>query len=265
MAIRQQANYGGHLVSVRRGMHFRTVHFLGLRYTLQQQHHGTSHRSHIYGLVGRVEHQDGLLHQRRTSRHHRIVGSTTGRTFGARHSCGSRIGGMAPPGIARVWPHGAHRAFLGSSSPKPATGLRTARATVSPITDFAPASSSAREQASSVAPVVITSSTSKTRRLSTWVPGGGAKAPRTDSPRSSTLTTRLSGRGRVRISSTAWRGKRSLLARGLASRSAWLYPRSFSRTRCSGTGTTTSARSASRSRSASSASRAANQPPSGSP
>jgi len=126
------------------------------------------------------------------------VDSTTGRTFGARHSCGSRIGGMAPPGIARVWPHGAHRAFLGSSSPKPATGLRTSRATVSPITDFAPASSSAREQASSVAPVVITSSTSKTRRLSTWVPGRVAKAPRSDSQPSSRLSTRLSGRGRVR-------------------------------------------------------------------
>ena len=50
--------------------------------------------------------------------------------------------------------------------------------TVSPSTDFAPESSKARAQAPSVAPVVNTSSTSKTRCLSTWLPGCVANAPR---------------------------------------------------------------------------------------
>jgi hypothetical protein len=49
---------------------------------------------------------------------------------------------------------------------------------------FGSCNSKRLEQASSVAPVVITSSTSKTRKLSTWVPGRVAKAPRTDSQRS---------------------------------------------------------------------------------
>src|SRR5713226_1161293 len=43
------------------------------------------------------------------------------------------------------------------------TGFWTARATVSPATDLAPASRNALEQASSVAPDVNTLSTSKTR------------------------------------------------------------------------------------------------------
>src|ERR1051325_4332996 len=49
--------------------------------------------------------------------------------------------------------------------------LLTARATVSATTDLAPASLNARAQASKVAPVVNTSSTSRTRRLSTWLLG----------------------------------------------------------------------------------------------
>ena len=95
-----------------------------------------------------------------------------------------------------------------------------ARATVSAITDLAPASRSARALASSVAPVVNTSSTSKKRKLSTWLPGRVAKAPRTDSQRSSNLSTCLSGRARVRTSSNALCGKRSLLANSLESRAA---------------------------------------------
>jgi hypothetical protein len=63
--------------------------------------------------------------------------------------------------------------------------FKTARATVNPITDLAPASRKVLAHESSVAPEVITSSTSKTRKLSTWLPGRVAKAPRTDSHRSS--------------------------------------------------------------------------------
>ena len=146
----------------------------------------------------------------------------------------------------------------------PVRGFLMARATVSPITDLAPASRRARALASSVAPVVNTSSTSKTRILSTWLPGRVAKAPRTDSHLSSKLSTCLSGRARVRISSTALWGNRSLFARGLESSAAWLYPRSRSRSRCSGTGTTTSAASLSPSAFTTSASRSANYLPSGS-
>src|SRR5262249_39642698 len=61
-----------------------------------------------------------------------------------------------------------------------------------------PASRSAFEQASSVAPVVITSSSSKTRRLSTWLPGGSSKAPRTTAQRSRSVNTSLCGRRFVR-------------------------------------------------------------------
>jgi hypothetical protein len=58
-------------------------------------------------------------------------------------------------------------------------GFRTtARATVKQDTPVAPASRNAFARASTVAPVVITSSTSKTRLLSTWLPGRVAKAPR---------------------------------------------------------------------------------------
>jgi hypothetical protein len=112
------------------------------------------------------------------------------------------------------------------------------------ITDLAPGPRSVLAQASSVAPVVNTSSTSKTRKLSTWLPGRVAKAPRTDSQRSSKLSTCLSGRARVPISSTALCGNPSLLASGLESSTAWLYPRSRCRSRCRGTGTTTFAASA---------------------
>src|SRR5207245_3782739 len=142
--------------------------------------------------------------------------------LGARHKLARNFGGIAPPGIDRHVPVCAHRAFLGLSyhSLVSGRGFLRARATVSPTTDLAPASRSARAQASSVAPVVNTSSTSKTRRLSTWLPGRVAKAPRTDSQRSSKLSTCLSGRALVRINSTALCGNRSRFARGLEIRAA---------------------------------------------
>jgi hypothetical protein len=118
--------------------------------------------------------------------------------------------------------------FSGYHSLELGKGFLTARATVSPTTDLAPASSNARAHASSVAPVVNTSSNSKTRRLSTWLPGRVAKAPRTDSQCSSKVRICLSGRARVRISSTALCGNPSRFASGFESSAAWLYPRSRS-------------------------------------
>ena len=105
----------------------------------------------------------------------------------------------------------------------------TALATVNPTTDLAPASSNALAHASSVAPVVITSSTSKTRLLSTWLPGRVAKAPRTMRQRSSLLSMCLSGRALVRMSKTGLRGRPAVSASVSAISSAWLNPRSRSR------------------------------------
>src|SRR5713101_7877544 len=87
-----------------------------------------------------------------------------------------------------------------------------ARATATPRTSAAPASRSAFAQASSVAPVVITSSTSKTRSLSTWLPGHVAKAPRTASHVSLDVRRCLSGRGRFLTKSTPWCGSLSRFA-----------------------------------------------------
>src|SRR2546428_2587728 len=131
---------------------------------------------------------------------------------------------MAPPGIHRHVPVCAHHALFSLSyhSLVLGTGFLTARATVSPITDLAPASRNARAQASSVAPVVNTSSINKTRKLSTWLPGRVAKAPRTDSQRSSRLRIRLSGRARVRINRTDLCGSLRRFAKGLEISAAWL-------------------------------------------
>ena len=62
--------------------------------------------------------------------------------------------------------------------------LETTRATVEPITAPAPAFLSTRERASSVAPVVITSLISRTRRLSTRSPSGSGsrRAPNPSAP-----------------------------------------------------------------------------------
>src|SRR6516225_9222000 len=48
---------------------------------------------------------------------------------------------------------------------------------------------------SSVAPVVITSSSNKTRRLPTWLPGRISKAPRTAAHRSRSVNTSCAGLG----------------------------------------------------------------------
>src|SRR5467141_5344672 len=200
---------------MRRRVHFRVVHLFRLRHALQHQDHRAPHRRHVDRLVRRVQHQYRLLHQRCPARRIQVVGSTACGTFGTGQNLARHFGGVAPPGIHRHVPVCAHRAFLGLSyhSLVLGRGFLTARATVSPATDLAPASRSALAQASSVTPVVNTSSTSKPRTLSTWLPGRVAKAPRTDSHLSSKLSTCLPGRARMRINNTALCGKRSLFAR----------------------------------------------------
>src|SRR5271170_1213901 len=131
-------------------------------------------------------------------------------TLSAGRSASAYFRGRPPPEISRLGPVCAHRAtlpcepyYLRLPRTGAGSGFLAARATVSPSTDLAPDSSSALAHSFSVAPVVITSSTSKTRFLSTWLPGRVAKAPRTDSQRSSRVSTCLGGLGRVLISRTA--------------------------------------------------------------
>ena len=96
----------------------------------------------------------------------------------ARHRHSTRFGDVSPPVVKGVWSSRcAHRASFGYLRVTNETQL--ARAIVSPSTDLAPASHNAREHASSVAPVVITSSSSRIRKLSTRPPFGTAKTPRT--------------------------------------------------------------------------------------
>src|SRR5690349_12285299 len=146
-------------------MNFRIVHLLRLRHALQEQHHGAPDRRHVDGLVRRIQHKHRLLHQRCTPRHDRVVGSTVRGIRGTGRSGPSRLGGIAPSEIDRLWPVCAHRATFVYSLPFSGAGkgFLTARATVSPMTHLTPESSRALAHASSVAPVVITSSTSKTR------------------------------------------------------------------------------------------------------
>lgn len=96
--------------------------------------------------------------------------STAWGSFGG--SPGGGLGGSAPPEIERFWPSCAHSAcFLGPTRPSLPHG-----ATASPMTDLAPASPSTLAHASRVAQVVSTSSTSKTRSLSTSPPGARGKS-----------------------------------------------------------------------------------------
>lgn len=135
---------------------------------------------------------------------------------------------------------------------------------VKPDTDRAPASRNARAHASNVAPVVITSSSSRIRKLSTRPRSDTAKAPRTASQRSSFRSKCFSGRGFDRRSNPGRYGRPSRLASGRPTRSTWLKPRSFRRCRCSGTGTMMSTAKSSASSRTISARCFANQPPRGS-
>src|ERR1700674_1623562 len=143
MPVRQQADHRRHFMSMRRGMHFRVMHFFCLRHAFQHQHHGAAHGRHIDRLIRRIQNQHRLLHQRYTARRNRVVESTARGIFGTGRSRANRFGGVTPPvvdrsavthGIDRHWPLCAHRAFLGLAyhSLELGIGLLAARATVSP-------------------------------------------------------------------------------------------------------------------------------------
>src|SRR5246127_1611542 len=77
-----------------------------------------------------------------------------------------------------------------------------ARAMVKPTIVRAPASRNPRAHAPSFTPVVITSSSNKTRKLSTRPPSRMAKAPPAASERSSLRSLCFSGRGLARVKRT---------------------------------------------------------------
>src|SRR5260370_1385408 len=83
-----------------------------------------------------------------------------------------------------LFAHCAHRAYLGSTLKADLSRVQHSKGNVHPTTVLAPALRNAFAHASSVAPVVITLSTSKTRLLSTWLPEPVAKALRTAFERS---------------------------------------------------------------------------------
>lgn len=92
---------------------------------------------------------------------------------------------MSPPVVYRLWSSCIHRPSLFQL---PGVVAWPARAMVRPTTDFAPPSRSARLHSSRAAPAVITSSSSRIRKLSTRCPFPSAKAPRTAIQRCSSVT-----------------------------------------------------------------------------
>ena len=174
---------------MRRRMNFGAVHLFGLRHAFQKKHHSPPNGSDVNGLIRGVEDEDGFLHQ----------GSTMGCERGdvpanqiprsARHRHSTRFGDVSPPVVKGVWSSRcAHRASFGYL--RVTNETQRAPAILSPSTHLAPASHNAREHASSVALVVITSSSSRIRKLSTRPPVATAKTPRTVSERVSDLTRR---------------------------------------------------------------------------
>src|ERR1700676_268016 len=218
MPVSEQSNHRGHPVRMRRGVHFDVMQFFGLRHALQHQYHRAPYRCYVDRLVRGVQHQHRLLHQRHAAGRYWRWESTAGGTLGAGHSRSTCIGGMAPPGIDHAWPPCAHRASLGYDPTEDVR--RRSLKPRGPLSTRSPIWRLPRD--TSPAPEVITSSTSKTRKLSTWLPGRVAKAPRTDSQRSSRVSRCFSGRGRMRVSRTDLYGRPRRFARGLAMRAAWL-------------------------------------------
>src|ERR1019366_3670532 len=142
-------------------MHFHVIDFFRLRHALDHQNHRATDRGNIDRFKCRVQDEDRLLHDRRLS---------SNRGYGAwwalltpRFRQGARS--ERPTTLAKCFHIPILWYYTGASG---VINCGSARATVRPATRDAPARLRAREQASSVAPVVNTSSTSKTRSLSTW-------------------------------------------------------------------------------------------------
>src|SRR5229473_699298 len=213
--VGQQANHRRHLQRPRRGMELCVVVLLDLGHALEHQHHGAANRRRkLWNSQCVSPQQPGSPGRARSWPC--CNDSSSSRSF-------FLAGHLWPRAL--IWPgtyvarcHFA-RWMTGSGA---ACRLCETLAAVIPKTWEAPAPRNARAQASSVAPVVITSSTSKTLRLSTRLPGRAAKAPRTVSQRSCKLSFSLSGRGFVRTSSADRNGSPSCRANGRAISSAWL-------------------------------------------
>src|ERR1700722_204467 len=144
-------------------MHMSVVDLFRLGDPLDHQNHGTPHCRHIDRFECRIQDQYRFLHNGRFS---------CDRGYGTRRALiapGLRQGYRPGKSTALARRFHSPRSRYGTDK-SAATTCGNARATVRPTTRLAPACLRAREQASRVAPVVNTSSTSKTRSLSTWAP-----------------------------------------------------------------------------------------------
>ena len=165
--ICQQPNHGGHFDGSRSRVYLRMVDLFRLGHSLEHQDHGAAHGCNIDGLEGSVQNEDRLLHDGRLA---------NGRRNPPRRArLASDFRRVLWPGRPTDLARWFHSPKSWSCNPASAAGYRgKALATVRPTTRAAPAPFRAREQASKVAPVVNTSSTSKTRSLSTGARSHGA-------------------------------------------------------------------------------------------
>jgi hypothetical protein len=118
------------------------------------------------------------------------------------------LGGYGAPGSRSVPAVVRSPRFLGLRLVGIYHRMSRARTTVSAITDFGPSLAALCHNASRMAPLINTWSTSKTRGLSTSLLGGVAKAPRPDASRSSCFVgslRRLGWRPRPDGASFPWR------------------------------------------------------------
>src|SRR5207253_7840805 len=139
----------------------------GLRHSLEQQHHGPADRRNIDRLKRGVQHQYRFLHHGRSALRRRGGWQTWQTTI----ANGWRQDWLILPTYTVVRWVRVHGSGFPRDNSQPVPSRREiARATVRATTLDAPAFRRALEHASSVAPVVSTSSTSKTRRLSTRRP-----------------------------------------------------------------------------------------------
>src|SRR5437016_9771605 len=143
-------------------MDFVMVQLFGLCHSLEQQDHRPPYRRNVDGLEGRIQYQHRLLHDRRFAMDGRRGEQMRTSAIGERQD-GFILPTYTVVRWVRVHPSGSLRGASKPPSSRRGIGRATARATTFATAPFR----KALEHASSLAPVVSTSSTSKTRRLST--------------------------------------------------------------------------------------------------
>src|SRR5579864_2623527 len=145
-------------------MNLRGVGFFRLSYALQKHHKRAPDCGHVDRLKCCVQNEHRFLHYRGAAM---LAGCQTRGRFGH-----NRATSGGAPGTMDSLASGAHGPSTPGCSRKSSVAIQlgTERATVKALTRAAPALRNALEQASSVAPVVITSSTSRMCRLSTRMP-----------------------------------------------------------------------------------------------